>query len=291
MPAADHVRVILVHWNQPDACLETIENFRAQGVTVAFTIVDNGSAAENLDRLRAGLDPDIVLLEQGQNTGFGPGSNAGLAHWLDHDTSEWAAVAPHDARPGEKALARVVDGLAGQPDVGLVSADVGDGATPVVHPYLGTIDAPQQLHEGLEESDYAHGTLHMFRRPCLDQIGLFDERYFAYCEEADLGLRAKQAGWRVGIMRGADVHNPHVGTPHPTIDYLKERNTLLLLADHYGPVQVAYRTLVLIWQLVSGTVDPSMRGDYFSARARIRALADAARGRFGPPPSITQHRG
>ncbi|MDH3705008.1 MAG: glycosyltransferase [Acidimicrobiia bacterium] len=286
-----HVRVILVHWNQPDACLGTIENFRDQGVPVAFTVVDNGSAPDKIERLRAGLADDVILLEQGRNLGFGPGSNAGLSHWLAHDTCEWAAVAPHDALPGDKALARIVDGLCEQPDVGLVSADVGDHATPVVHPYLGSIDAPQLIDEGLEESDYCHGTLHLFRRPCVEAIGLFDERYFAYCEEADLGLRAKAAGWRVGIMRGADVHNPHVGTPHPTIDYLKERNTLLLLWDHYGPMQVVYRTMVLVWQLIAGTIDPSMRGDYFSAPARVRALVDAARGRFGPPPASITNRG
>ena len=292
MPTVDHVRVILIHWNQPAACLETIENFRHQGVDVVFTVVDNDSEPAKLAELRAGLPADVTLLEQDANLGFGPGSNAGLSHWLEHDHSEWAAVAPHDARPGDKALARIVDGLVDQPDVGLVSADVGDHRTPIVHPYLGSIDAPQQRLEGFEEADYAHGTLHLFRRPCLRQIGLFDERYFAYCEEADLGLRAKAAGWRVGIMRGAEVRNPHVGTPHPTIDYLKERNTLLLLSVHYGPAQVAYRTGVLLWQLVTGVVDPSLRGDYFSARARVQALFDAARGRFGPPPmSVTAHRG
>ena len=39
------------------------------------------------------------------------------------------------------------------------------------------------------------------RRECLADVGLFDERYFAYCEEAELAIRAKQAGWQVG--RGA----------------------------------------------------------------------------------------
>ena len=40
------------------------------------------------------------------------------------------------------------------------------------------------------------------RRGALEDVGLFDERYFAYCEEADLGLRAVAAGWEVGLVRG-----------------------------------------------------------------------------------------
>ncbi len=279
------VRVILVHWNQADACVGTIERFRAQlDVDVVVTVVDNGSRPAELDRLLAGLDDEVTLIRQDHNSGFGPGSNAGLRHWLRHDTCEWAAVAPHDAVPNPDTLSRIVHGLVDMPDVGLVSADVGDGFTPVVQPFLGAIDAPQMVAEGLEEADYGHGTLHLFRRPCMEQIGLFDERYFAYCEEADLGLRAKAAGWRVGVMRGAEVRNPHVNTNHVLIDYLKERNTLLLLADHYGWWPVVFRTGVALYQLGAGVLVPSTRAEYYSTRGRVAALRDAARRRWGAPP-------
>src|SRR3546814_8168876 len=65
---------------------------------------------------------------------------------------------------------------------------------------------------------FAHRTL-------LREVGLFDERYFAYCEEADLALRAKAQGWETGLVRGATVVNPHMGTPSRTVDYLQLRNT------------------------------------------------------------------
>ncbi|NNE73255.1 MAG: glycosyltransferase [Acidimicrobiales bacterium] len=281
------IRMILVHWNRPEVCLATLHRFRAQTADVALAVVDNGSTAKNLAILKAGLAPDVVLLEQPTNTGFGPGANTGLRYWLEHDSWEWAGVAPHDADAANDALEVIVDGLATQPDVGLVSADVGDGFTPVVQPFLGAIDAPQTKSEGFESGDYAHGTLHLFRRPCVEEIGLFDERYFAYCEEADLGLRAKARGWRVGVMRGAEVRNPMVKTPHPVVDYLQERNTLLLLADHYGPRQVLFRTGVSLWQLISGPFNPKGRNHFWTAKSRILALRDAALRRWGrPPPSI-----
>ncbi len=283
----DDIRVVLVHWNRPETVLESLARFREQAtdsLRVTLCVVDNDSTPANLTILKAGLPTDVVLLEQGHNSGFGPGANAGLRYWLAHDRGEWAAVAPHDAIPGELALHTIVTGLRDQPDVGLVSADVGDGFTPVVQPFLGAIDAPQQRDTGFEDGDYAHGTLHLFRRPCVDDIGVFDERYFAYCEEADLGLRAKAAGWRVGVMRGAEVRNPAVVTPHPVVDYLQERNTLLLLATHYGPRQVAFRSGVAIWQLVVGQFRPQTRNHFWTRGARVAALRDAALGRFGPPP-------
>ena len=280
------VHVILVHWNQAEACVQTADRFLDQaGVAVTLTVVDNGSDPAHLRVLRADLAGRAELVEVGFNSGFGGAANVGLRRWLDAGAGEWVAVAPHDACPDEKAIATIVDGLVDQPDVGLVSADVGDGFTPIVEPFLGTIDGPQTVREGFEDADYAHGTLHLFRRPCIRQIGVFDERYFAYCEEADLGLRAKAAGWRVGVMRGATVHNPHSSTPHAVIDYLKERNTLLLLRDHYGWRQAAFRGGVAAWQLIAGLVDPSTRAHFYDPGARLRALIDAARGRYGPPPS------
>ena len=58
--------------------------FRAQeGVDVDIVIVDNGSSADQLTVLRT-ID-DVTVLELGENTGFGPGANAGWRHWLARD--------------------------------------------------------------------------------------------------------------------------------------------------------------------------------------------------------------
>src|SRR3546814_11219572 len=81
---------------------------------------------------------------------------------------------------------------------------------------------------------FAHRTL-------LLEVGLFDERYFAYCEEADLALRAKAQGWETGLVRGAIVVNPHMGTPSRTVDYLQLRNTLLLVREHSGRYHATIR--------------------------------------------------
>ena len=72
------------------------------------------------------------------------------------------------------------------------------------------------------------------RRECLAEVGLFDERYFAYCEEAELALRAKRAGWQVGVVRGAEVRNTDVGSRAAVVDYLQLRNTLLMVREHSG---------------------------------------------------------
>jgi hypothetical protein len=123
------------------------------------------------------------------------------------------------------------------------------------------------------------------RRSCLEQVGLFDERYFAYCEEADLALRARAAGWEVGVVRGAEVRNPTVGSHVAVVDYLQLRNTLLLVQDHFGLWPVAMRLCMALGHLGVGLVSPERRGPYWDAPARVQALADFLRRRFGPPPA------
>jgi GT2 family glycosyltransferase len=122
-------------------------------------------------------------------------------------------------------------------------------------------------------------------RDCVDQIGVFDERYFSYCEEADLGLRAREAGWEVGLVRGALVENPESNTDAAVIDYLMVRNTLLLLRVHFGLANMAFRIGVLMIEHVVGWWRPNVRGPYHSGWARFRAVVDAVTCRFGPPRS------
>ena len=272
--------VVVVHRNQPERLADTIAAFRAQDTPVSVAVVDNGSrAVPCID------EPDVVVLDAGENLGFGPGANMGFRHFLSRDAHwDWIALAPHDALPQPDCLRRMLEAVGDRPRAGLACADVGDESTPVLDPYFGGILAPAATDEGWERAGHPHGTLMLARRVCLEDIGLFDERYFAYCEEADLALRAAARGWECGLVRGAMVRNPYVGSASAAIDYLQLRNTLLLVREHSGRYHAFIRFAIAVWHLASGAVIPSRRGPYWNVRGRITALADFMRGRFGPPP-------
>jgi cellulose synthase/poly-beta-1,6-N-acetylglucosamine synthase-like glycosyltransferase len=272
--------IVIVHRDQPERLVDTIDAFRAQDVPVTITVVDNGS--RNVPPI--GGD-DVEVLCMGANLGFGPAANVGYRRFLaDVDAGEWVVLAPHDALPEPTCLSHMLSVLGLRPRAGLACADVGDGATPVVDPYFGGILAPATVGEGWEPCGHPHGTLMLARRACLAQVGIFDERYFAYCEEADLALRAKAAGWESGLVRGAMVKNPYVGSASAAIDYLQLRNTLLLVREHSGAYHAFIRFAIALWHLASGAVAPSRRGPYWNVEGRVRGLVDFARGRFGPPP-------
>jgi GT2 family glycosyltransferase len=280
------VTVVIVHWNQPDSCARTVAAFRSQGVPVEILVVDNGSRPELVDRLERALGADARVVRFADNLGFGPGANAGLRWWRDCSDAEWVAVAPHDALPDATTLATLVKVAEERPRAGLACADVGDGETPAMDPYFGGMTLPARTTEGWEPADYPHGTLLLARRACLDEIGLFDERYFSYCEEADLGIRAREAGWEVGLVRGAMVHNPHMHSGSPAVDYLMQRNTLLLVREHSGRYHAFIRFVIAVFQLVRGLVRPSKREWLYSVSGRTLGIIDFVRGRYGPPPAV-----
>jgi N-acetylglucosaminyl-diphospho-decaprenol L-rhamnosyltransferase len=126
----------------------------------------------------------------------------------------------------------------------------------------------------------------MARRSALDDVGLFDERYFAYCEEVDLDLRARQRGWSVGMVWGAVVVNDRL-PDRAVADYLQLRNTLLLVRTWFGrypaTVRGVYALLQLVWRAVR--LGPA---DFGRRCVEARAIADFARGRFGPPPDTVR---
>jgi N-acetylglucosaminyl-diphospho-decaprenol L-rhamnosyltransferase len=230
----------------------------------------------------------VEILCLGENRGFGPAANAGFRHVMEREpagATPWLGLAPHDALPEPGCLAAMVAAVEARSRAGLACADYGDGTTPVVDPFLGGILGPATVDVGWDPADHPHGTLMLVAADLLAEVGGFDERYFAYCEEGDLGLRARQAGWEVGLVRGALVHNPDMGHRGATVDYLQLRNTMLLVREHSGAYHAFVRGCIAVVQLATGVVSPRRRGPYFDARAQVRALLDFARGRYGPPPA------
>ncbi len=244
-------------------------------------VVDNGSEAAAVAQIRDVAD---VLLESGRNLGFGPGANVGLRWWLEHTESAWCAVMPHDALPAEGVLQRLHHEADARQGAGLVCADVGDQASPAIDPYLGPYPGPSEVRDGWETVAYPHGTLFLIGRSFATEVGLFDERYFAYNEEAELGLRARKAGWDVGLIRGAMVDNPGQGNITGIVDYLMLRNTIVMVREHFGLWHGLVRTCIAVVQLGLGLVRRRRRAPWFNTRARVLALCHAWTGRMGPPP-------
>ena len=293
MAETEPLDVVVVHRNQPARCIRTVDALLAQDVPVRITVVDNGSPADAVVQLNRAL-PAAEVVVLGENRGFGPAANVGLRRWLERGRGEWAVVAAHDALPEPGCLRHLLDAVADRRRAGLASAVYGEPNVgvwleraqmkPVVDRYFGGILVAAERAEGWEAAGHPHGTLMIASRHCLLDVGLFDERYFAYCEEADLGERARRAGWEVGVVWDAVVRNPSMSGSSAAVEYLQLRNSLLLVREHFGRYPAFIRLSMAIGDTALRTAWPAWRTPIFSLPARVRAIVDYGRRRYGPPP-------
>jgi N-acetylglucosaminyl-diphospho-decaprenol L-rhamnosyltransferase len=252
--------VVVVHRERPEALERTVRSLSsAWSGKLRVIVVDNAS-------VRGPGSDGIEVVAAGANLGFGGAANLGLRL----ARTPWVAVCPHDVDVGEGALDRMVEVMTQRPRAGLAGADLGLDEVPVIDPYFGGMSVPAVRAGSWAPAGYPHGTLLVARRACLEEVGLFDDAFFAYCEEADLALRARRLGWLSGQVWGAEARNTGLGSAAVS-DYLRTRNTLHLVRRWFGP----YRATVRL-----GLELPT------AARSRPSRLAvrDFLRGRWGPPP-------
>jgi GT2 family glycosyltransferase len=106
-------------------------------------------------------------------------------------------------------------------------------------------------HAETRKVDQVMGAFLLIRRPLFEQLGGFDERFFLYYEDADLCLRARQAGWDVVHFAGAGVRHAGAGSTRKVkawrlYQLLKSR--IQFIAKHHsygGTVAVAISALLI----------------------------------------------
>jgi N-acetylglucosaminyl-diphospho-decaprenol L-rhamnosyltransferase len=279
------VSLFVVHWNQPAECLATMEALGAQNILLDPTVIDNDSKPEARKILESRLGPEVELIRLDKNRGWGGALNIALKSWLERRTNRYCIISAHDAMPGAECLQLLIEAAQADPRVGLICPQYHDPMIARFSSLRGVVpERVPVLPRGVAQPvDAPHGTLMLCRRECLQQIGLFDERYFAYGDEHELGMRARRNGWKVVMVWGAIVTNPGTSTESPLRSYLFARNSLLLVRDYAGCWSALLRAALILLNTLRLKLQ-SPGGDFaFSARARFRAVRDYFAGRWGKP--------
>jgi N-acetylglucosaminyl-diphospho-decaprenol L-rhamnosyltransferase len=278
--------LFILHWNRPEECLRTVEAFRAHGSPVSLRVVDNHSEPEALHALEQRLPAGVDLIRLDENKGWGRAFNCVLEQWLAEEQSEFCFIAAHDALPDEGCLELLAQAMTEDPRIGIACPEYGVSEIPQFSRlrYYRTLPVTPRPSGTAEEVDLPYGTLLAFRRGCLEDIGLFDERYFAYGDEHEIGLRARRHNWKVSVVWGAVVRNPGTWTASRTRSYLFARNSLLLVKTYAGWGWAALRLLLMLPNTLRMLIVPPDREYAFCAGARILAIRDFLRGHYGPPP-------
>lgn len=192
----------------------------------------------------------IEVVREPENTGFAPAVGKGIRL----AGSEWVALLNDDATIERPALARMLAAGASAADVGSVAAQMRFADRPQIINSAGIevdrlgIASDRLLGEPVSASEPApvevfgaSGGCAVYRRAMLDDIGGFDESFFAYLEDVDVAWRARMKGWRCLYVPGAVVlhhHSATLGHESGRKYYLVGRNRVRLLAKNASSTQL-----------------------------------------------------
>jgi GT2 family glycosyltransferase len=215
------VTVLIPNWNGRQFLEECLDALQAQLFHGFETVVvDNGSTDGSQELLRSRF-PEVRLLALGENRGFAAAMNEGiraastpLVAFLNNDTRvepDWLGelVACVERHPRAAAVA---------PKVLIESTreidSVGDGLGKDLFPYPLGHREPDDARAGAKEAEVfaVTGGASLWRREALDEVGLFDEAFFAYFEDVDLSFRALHAGWELWYAPRSVVLHHRGGT-------------------------------------------------------------------------------
>lgn len=243
------VSVVVVNWNGRERLARCLPAVRRQTYRpFEILVVDNGSA-DGSAQLVAAEFPDVRLLRSPRNLGFAGGTNLGIRA----ARGEYVATLNNDAEPEPAWLAEMVRAAESSPRVGMVAAkmlllrrpDVIDSAGFCLDRAgiawdrrSGEADrGPEPL--GGPVGPCAGAAL--YRRAMLEEVGLFDEDFFLYLEDVDLGWRARLAAWECAYAPAARVYHEHsasAGEDSPWKRYHLGRNKLWAIAKNYPAPQL-----------------------------------------------------
>lgn len=208
-----------------------------EGISGAITIVDNDSGDGSFEAMQAAVAANgwdrVQVVASDRNGGFGAGNNFGMRLGLPDGTRpDYLYGLNSDAFPEPQAIGRLRDYLDAHPKVAFAGSYVhgDDGVTHTsafrfpsilgelengiktgfVTKLLAKYVVPMKQPETTCPVDWISGASFMMRQTALDEIGLFDERFFLYFEETDLCLRARRKGWSVVYVHDSIVQ--HIGS-------------------------------------------------------------------------------
>jgi N-acetylglucosaminyl-diphospho-decaprenol L-rhamnosyltransferase len=267
---ATRVTVVIVTYNSRDTvgdALVPLMKSRDAGA-IECIVVDNQSTDRTADFVRAEY-PWCTLIESGGNLGFGRAANIGIAR----STSPYILLLNPDATLPPEGIERLVAFLDEHPRAcaagpAILSPDgryqlSGTVLTPKML-LLSALGQPAEVRPiepgGLPfRANWISGAVVLIRRTMLDQVGVFDPRYFLYFEETDLWVRAQRAGWELWAVGeavashvgGASCNPQTCSTYHGCIAEHYFRSRFYYLIRHFGgPTAVATEMLELVFMAV-----------------------------------------
>ncbi len=279
------VSVVLVNFRGADDTIEAVKGLRELDWPrhlLEIVVVENGSGDDSLAKLR-GIAGPIKIIESKKNLGFTGGCNLGVSK----ASGEYIAFLNNDAKPGPEWISAAMETFRTSRDIAAVASKVLDWEGDTVDfvdaavtwygmgykPHAGEHDAGKWDAE--KDVLFGTGAAMFVRKRVFEELGGFDDNFFMFYDDVDLGWRLNLAGYRFRFQPKSLVFHKH----HASIakfgdfreQYLLERNALYTLYKNLDDTSLAQ---VFPGALLLATRRAIARGGLSSGSLDLRVLGD-----------------
>lgn len=214
--------IIIVNLNGErflDICLSSLKNQTFQDFETI--VVDNGSTDNSLRLLEDKYSNFIRIIRIRENSGFAKGNNIGILK----ASGKFIITLNNDIEADARWLGELIEAAQADERIGMCASkirsfynrDIIDSAGVNIY-WDGMSRGRGRLEKDIGQYDRDKEALipsacaALYRKDMLDEIGIFDEDFFAYCEDTDLGLRGRLAGWKCVLVPSAVVYHHYSAT-------------------------------------------------------------------------------
>jgi GT2 family glycosyltransferase len=206
-----NVFIIVLNWNNANETLKCLESLRQLNYSnYQIIVIDNGSTDNSPEIIRSSF-PEITILETGENLGYAGGNNVGNRYAMGKG-AEYVWILNNDTVVDNHCLEYMVQAAEADERIGMVGSKILFIDKPDTICYaggrvylnrggltwhIGSNHIDDGSFDKPMETEYITGCSVLAKREMIEDVGLLDENYFLYFEDADWSLRARQKGWKV----------------------------------------------------------------------------------------------
>jgi GT2 family glycosyltransferase len=216
------ISIIIVNWNTKELLLNCLRSIyrTIHGICFEIWLVDNASTDGSVESVQS-LHPDLYVIKNKKNLGFAAANNLAFRKM----NGRYALLLNTDTVLAEDAVKRLYDFMEATPQAAiscgqLLNQDDSKQNSIANFPSLFSLlcnetllrilfpkrfPSKRQVYVSPVEIDSCIGACMMVRKQAIDDVGLFDERFFFFFEETDWALRMKRAGWRAYFVPEANI--------------------------------------------------------------------------------------
>lgn len=234
-------------------CLDSLEKLNKKNFELAVVVIDNASK-EKFEAAKEYKNFDLKILTSSENLGFSGGQNLGIKYALDSD-ADFVLVLNNDVVVDENLIIELLNAF--DESIGIVSPKIYFASgfeyhkdrykenerskvfwyaggeidwKNIIGKHRGVDEVDKGQYEVKQETEVGTGCCMLVKRKVLESVGIFDEKFFLYYEDADLSVRVRKKGFKILYVPKAVLWHKNAaatGLGSSLQDYYITRNRLV----------------------------------------------------------------